>query len=133
MGASGCTSCATHPVMRCGRCNITRCEVHALDACERCERCERDWQADRVTRRAAKLIFAPPLAILAGGFLFGVLLPVPLGGVIGAAVMCALACMTAIAAGVGVCRLVDHSARAMFLREHTCGLPPARLLPAPRR
>ena len=38
----------------------------------------------------------------------------------------------AVATGAGVCRLVDHSARAMFLREHTTGLPPARLLPAPR-
>ena len=132
MGAFGCTSCATRPVMRCGRCNNTRCELHALDAGERCDRCERDWQDDRVTRRSAKLIFAPPLAIFAGGLLFGVLLPVSLGGVIGAAVVCALACAVSVAAGAGVCRLVDHSARAMFLREHSCALPPARLLPSPR-
>ncbi|HEX7842537.1 MAG TPA: hypothetical protein VF469_33920 [Kofleriaceae bacterium] len=118
--------------MRCGRCNNTRCELHALPPSERCDCCERDWQDDRVTRRAAKLIFAPPLAILTGGLLFGLLLPVSLGGVIGAAVVCALASLVALAAGAGVCRLVDHSARAMFLREHSCGLPPARLLPAPR-
>jgi hypothetical protein len=118
--------------MRCGRCNTTRCEQHALEAGERCDRCERDWQDDLVTRRAAKLIFAPPLAILAGGLLFGLLLPVSIGGAIGAAAMCALACIIAVAAGAGVCRLVDHSARTMFLREHTGGLPPARLLPSPR-
>ncbi|HMG21923.1 MAG TPA: hypothetical protein VK607_11415 [Kofleriaceae bacterium] len=118
--------------MRCGRCNNTRCEVHALEAGERCDRCERDWQDDAVTRVAAKLIFAPPLAIFAGGLLFALLLPVSLGGVIGAAVMCALACALAVGAGAGVCRLVDQSARAMFLRERTGGLPPARLLPAPR-
>ena len=133
MGARDCKSCAIRPVMRCGRCNNTRCEAHALETGERCDRCERDWQDDLVTRRAAKLIFAPPLAIFAGGLLFGLLLPVSLGGAIGAAVMCALACITALAAGVGVCRLVDHSARAMFLREHTGGLPPARLLPSPRQ
>ena len=119
--------------MRCGRCNTTRCVLHALDAGERCDRCEYDWQDDLVTRRAAKLIFAPPLAIFAGGLLFGLLLPVSLGGAIGAAVMCALACLTALAAGAGVCRLVDRSARAMFLREYTGGLPPARLLPSPRQ
>ncbi|TMQ10145.1 MAG: hypothetical protein E6J90_23470 [Deltaproteobacteria bacterium] len=133
MGAFGCTSCATRPVTRCGRCNCTRCEVHALEAGERCDRCENDWQDDLVTRRAAKLIFAPPLAIFAGGLLFGLLLPVSLGGAIGAVVMCTLACLTALAAGAGVCRLVDGSARAMFLREHTGGLPPARLLPSPPR
>jgi hypothetical protein len=132
MGAIGCTSCATRPVMRCGRCNTTRCELHALEAGERCDRCERDWQDDLVTRRAAKLIFAPPLAILAGGLLFGLLLPVSIGGAIGAAAMCAFACITAVGAGAGVCRMVDHSARTMFLREHTGGLPPARLLPSPR-
>jgi hypothetical protein len=118
--------------MRCGRCNNTRCELHALDAGERCDCCERDWQDDRVNRRAAKLIFAPPLAILTGGLLFGVLLPVSQGGVIGAAVVCALASLVAVAAGAGVCRLVDHSARALFLREHGGALPPARLLPSPR-
>lgn len=132
MGASGCTSCAIRPVMRCGRCNTTRCEAHALAPGERCDRCERDWQEDGVIRCAAKVIFAPPLAIFTGGLLFALLLPVSLGGAIGAAVMCALACSIAVATGAGVCRLVDHSARAMFLREHTTGLPPARLLPAPR-
>jgi hypothetical protein len=46
--------------------------------------------------------------------------------------MCALACSIALATGAGVCRLVDHSSRAMFLRERTGGLPAARLLPSPR-
>jgi hypothetical protein len=132
MGAPGCTSCVTRPVMRCGRCNSTCCEAHALAPGERCERCERDWEEDSVTRGAAKVIFAPPLAIFAGGLLFALLLPVSLGGALGAAVMCALACSIAVATGAGVCRLVDRSARAMFLREHTTGLPPARLLPASR-
>jgi hypothetical protein len=118
--------------MRCGRCNNTRCERHALGAGQRCDRCERDWQDDAVTRSAAKLIFAPPVAIFAGGLLFALLLPVSLGGVIGAAVMCALACAIAVGTGTGVCRLVDRSARAMFLRERTGGLPAARLLPSPR-
>ena len=132
MGAFGCTACATRPAMRCGRCNTTRCDAHALAPGQRCDRCERDWQDDGVTRRAAKLIFAPPLAIFVGGLLFGLLLPISLGGAIGAAVMCALACALAVATGAGLCRLVDHSARAMFLRERTTGLPPARLLPSPR-
>jgi hypothetical protein len=118
--------------MRCGRCNNMRCETHALAAGQRCDRCELDWQDERVTRSAAKLIFAPPLAIFVGGVLFGLLLPISLGGLLGAAVMCAVACSIAFATGAGVCRLVDHSARAMFLRERTLGLPPARLLPSPR-
>jgi hypothetical protein len=132
MGTLRCTDCATKPAMRCGRCNNPRCQLHSLASGSRCERCERDWQEEAVTRRAAKLIFAPAIAILAGGLLFGLLLPVSLGGAIGAAVMCALACLTAVGAGAGTCHLVDHSARAMFLRECTGGLPPARLLPSPR-
>jgi hypothetical protein len=132
MGAVSCTDCATRPVMRCGRCSNTRCKAHALRDLQRCERCERDWLDEAVTRRAAKLIFAPPLAILAGGLLFGLLLPISLGGALGAAIMCAIACVTAVAAGTGTCRLLDHSARAMFLRERAGGLPRARLLPASR-
>lgn len=132
MVASPCSDCTARPVMVCGRCNSTRCRVHALAAGERCDHCERDWRDEVVTRRAAKVIFAPPIAILAGGLLFGLLLPVSLGGAIGAAFMCALACMTAVAAGTGACRLIDRSARAMFLRERGGDLPPARLLPSPR-
>ncbi len=127
-----CRTCTTHPVMRCGRCTNTRCAAHALAAGRRCDRCERDWADEAPTRRAAKVIFAPPAAILAGGVLFGLLLPVSIGGAIGAAVMAALACGTAVATGAGACRLVDRSARAMFLRERAGGLPPARLLPSPR-
>jgi predicted lipid-binding transport protein (Tim44 family) len=118
--------------MACGRCSTKRCEVHALDWGERCERCERDWEEEAVTRRAAKLIFAPAIGLLAGGLLFGLLLPISLGGAIGAAVLCVLACATAVAAGTATCHLVDRSARAMFLRESTGGLPPARLLSSPR-
>jgi hypothetical protein len=129
---ASCIECTTRPAMSCGRCNSTRCKAHAFGAGQRCERCERDWDDEAVTRRAAKLSFAPPVAILAGGILFGLLLPVSIGGAIGAAVLCALACGTGVAAGTGACRLVDRSARAMFLREHSGGLPPARLLPSPR-
>jgi hypothetical protein len=132
VGLLGCTDCATHPVMSCGRCHNTHCEAHALAPGQRCQRCERDWDEEAVTRRAAKLIFAPPIAILAGGLLFGLLLPITLGGPLGAAVMCAFACVIAAGAGAGACRLVDRSARAMFLREHASGLPAARLLPSPR-
>ena len=78
------------------------------------------------------MIFAPPVGILAGGLLFGLLLPVSIGGAIGAAIMCTLACGTAVGAGAGACKVVDRSARAMFLRERGGELPAARLLPAPR-
>jgi hypothetical protein len=118
--------------MRCGRCTTSRCAIHALLPGERCEHCELDWSEDAPTRRAAKLIFAPPVAVLAGGLLLGLLMPVTIGGAIGLTVMAAIACGTAVGAGAGACRVVDKSARAMFLRERAGGLPAARLLPAPR-
>src|SRR5215813_11700220 len=121
-----CEDCLSRPVMKCGRCTRTRCTRHALAPGKRCDGCERDWQEEEPTRRAAKLIFAPSIAILSGGLLFGLLLPVSLGGAVGAAVMCAIACGTAVGAGAGACRLVDRSARAMFLRERAGGLPAAR-------
>jgi hypothetical protein len=132
MGARHCEACETQPVMKCGRCAVTRCEDHALAAGTRCDHCERDYTDEAPTRRAAKLIFVPPLAILAGGVLFGLLLPVTIGGALGATVMCAIACGTAVAVGAGACRLVDRNARALFLRERAGGLPPARLLPSPK-
>lgn len=134
MGATRqCKECISAPVMKCGRCTSTRCARHALAEGRRCDGCERDYADEAVTRRNAKLLFAPPIAVLVGGLLFGLLLPVSLGGALGAAIMCALACGFAVGAGTGACRLVDHSARAMFLRERAGGLPPMRLLPAPRR
>jgi len=133
MGTRACKDCVTAPVMKCGRCTTTICQRHALAHNRRCERCERDWQEEAPTRRAAKVIFAPPIAILAGGLLFGLLLPVSLGGAVGAAIMCALVCGIAVGAGAGACRLVDHSSRVMFLRERAGALPPARLLSAPKR
>ena len=129
-GARRCTDCLTAPVMKCGRCTATRCARHALDVGVRCDSCERDWQDEASTRRNAKLIFAPPLALLTGGLLFGVLLP--LGGALGAAILCLLACFSAAATGLGTCALVDRSSRALFLRERCGALPPARLLPSPR-
>lgn len=128
MVATPCSDCQAHPVMTCGRCSTTRCRAHALTAGVRCDRCEQDWLDEGVTRRAAKMIFAPPVAILTGGLLFGLLLPVSFGGAVGAAVLCALACATAVASANGACRLVDRSARALFLRERSGGLPAARLL-----
>src|SRR5262245_15074499 len=133
MGSRACTDCVTAPVMKCGRCTTTRCKRHALADNRRCDRCERDWQDEAPTRRAAKMIFAPPIAILAGGLLFGLLLPISLGGALGAAIMCSIACAIAVGAGAGTCRLVEHSSRVMFLRERAGGLPAARLLPPPRR
>jgi hypothetical protein len=133
MGSRVCKDCVEAPIMRCGRCTTTRCERHALAEGRRCDRCERDWADEAPTRRAAKLIFVPPVAILAGGMLFGLLLPITLGGAIGATIMCAIACSVAVGTGAGVARLFDHTARTMFLRERAGSLPPARLLPAPRR
>jgi hypothetical protein len=132
MVARACTVCETKPVMKCGRCGTTHCASHALKPGTRCQRCERDYADEATTRRAAKLIFVPPLAILAGGVLFGLLLPVSIGGAIGAVVMCAIACTTSVGVAVGACRIVDRNARALFLRERSGGLPPARLLPSPR-
>lgn len=61
--------------------------------------------------------------------MFGVLLPVSIGGAFGAAVMCAIACAAAYGAGAGACRFVDRTARGLFLRERAAALPAARLLP----
>jgi hypothetical protein len=128
MGAVHCDDCTTQPVMRCGRCTRTRCAVHALLPGERCAGCEQDWSDEAPTRRAAKLLFVPPIAVLVGGLLLGLLMPISLGGAIGAIVIAALACGTGVGAGAGACRLVDRSARALFLRERAGGLPSARLL-----
>src|SRR5690242_13374382 len=118
-----CVECGAHPVMQGGGGASTRCAGHRLAPGQRCDACEREWQDEAVTRRSAKLIFAPPVAILSGGVLFGLLLPVSIGGAFGAAVMCMLACAAALGAGAGMCRLVDRSARALFLREHAGTLP----------
>jgi predicted lipid-binding transport protein (Tim44 family) len=117
--------------VRCGRCTETRCAEHAFSAGRRCQRCEHDYAADEPTRRAAKLMFAPPMAILAGGLIFGILLPISFGGAIGAAIMGMFACGIAFGTGAAMCTLVDRSARALFLREKAGELPVARLLPAP--
>ncbi len=132
MGHRDCEDCFQRPVMRCGRCLLTRCPRHALAPGERCDGCERDWQEDAPTRRAAKLIFAPPIGVLAGGLVFGLLLPVTFAGALGLTAMAALTSLTTVAASAGACRVVDRSARAMFLRERAGALPAARLLPSPR-
>ena len=127
MGASHCDACLDAPVMKCHRCTTTRCAAHALGESQRCEGCERDWRDEAPTRRAAKMIFAPPIAIFSGGLLFGLLVPVSLVGV---AVIAMVALAAAVGAGASTCRVVDRSARALFLRERSGGLPPARLLPS---
>ena len=132
MGDRRCPDCANHPVMRCGRCSLTCCAAHALPAGERCDGCEQDWAEEATTRRHAKVLFAPPAAILAGGLLFAVLMPITFGGAIGLTIMAAVACGTGVSVGAGMCKVVDRSARALFLRERGNGIPTARLLSAPR-
>ncbi len=132
MGAQHCEDCVACPVMTCGRCATTRCALHPLVPGERCDGCERDWTEEAITRRQAKVLFAPSVGILAGGVLFGLLLPISIGGIVGATIMAAVACGTAVGAGAGVCKFVDRTARALFLRQRSCGLPTARLLAAPR-
>lgn len=116
--------------MKCGRCTATRCHRHSLAPGRRCDSCEREWAEDAATRRNAKLIFAPPISLLAGGLLFGILMP--LAGALGAAVLCIVAVFLAAGTGLAMCTLVDRSSRALFLRERCGALPPARLLPSPR-
>ncbi len=132
MGPRHCDACVSRPVMRCGRCTTTQCAAHALGNGQRCEGCERDWEEEAPTRRQAKVLFAPATSILVGGIVLGLLMPVSLGGIIGAAIMAAFACGTGVGAGAGMCKVVDRSARALFLRERAGGVPTARLLPAPR-
>lgn len=123
-----CTDCALHPVMRCGRCAVTRCRTHVFTSGERCDRCELDYADDAPVRRNVKLLMAPPVALITGGLLFGLLLPISFGGAVGVAIMCMVACITGVGAGVGTCTLVDRTARATFLRERGGLLPPARLV-----
>jgi hypothetical protein len=132
MGSRVCKDCVSSPIMKCGRCTATRCEKHVLPNGRRCDHCERDWADEAPLRRNAKLIFVPSVSILAGGLVFGLLLPITLGGAIGAAIMCAIACAITVTTGAVTSRLLDQSARALFLRESAMQLPPARLLPAPR-
>jgi hypothetical protein len=110
----------------------SRCARHALRSSQRCPACERDYCDDAKTRRAVKLIFAPPVGILTGGLLLGLLMPVSLGAV-GAVMTCAFVSGLAVGAGAGTCSLVDRTSRAMFLRERSGGLPAARLLTDGRR
>ena len=129
MGSRRCVACMEAPVATCGRCSTTRCASHPFRAGERCSACERDFRDEAQTRRAVKLIFAAPVGLFCGGILFALL---SFGGALGAAITCAIACFAAVGAGAGVCSLVDKSARAMFLREKSPGLPAARLLPPGR-
>ncbi len=105
-----------------------RCTRHAFPAGERCIACERDFRDEATTRRAVKLIFALPVGLFSGGLLFALMLHLSIG-TIGVAITWAVACAVAAGSSVALCTLVDRSARAMFLRERSPGLPEARLLP----
>ena len=129
MGSRTCAACVEAPVSSCGRCTTSQCARHALEPGERCRACERDYRDEARTRRAVKVIFAPAVGLFAGGAVFAL---ITLGGAIGAAVMCAVAVGIAVGASAGLCTLVDRSARAMFLRERSTGVPAARLLPPGR-
>ncbi len=131
MGTRYCAACIESPVTTCGRCMTTRCARHALRTAERCAACERDYCDEARARRAVKLMFAPPVALLTGGLLLGLLMPVSLG-TIGAVMTCALVSGLAVGAGAGTCTLVERTSRAMFLRERAGGLPAARLLTSGR-
>ena len=124
--SSRCDRCDTEPLTRCGRCNVALCFAHTPVAGKRCVDCEEDWIADSPMRASAKHIFVPPVAILAGGAAFGMLLPLFLAGAIGATAVAGVATLIGTLAGGATCRLIDHSARAGFLREHARALPPAR-------
>jgi hypothetical protein len=71
-------------------------------------------------------MFVPAATLLAGGAVFGALLPLVMGSLIGACVVAALTTATGVSAGVGTARLVDGAARAQFRRERARGLPAAR-------
>ncbi|HEY4057756.1 MAG TPA: hypothetical protein VGM39_14175 [Kofleriaceae bacterium] len=133
MGARDCDACLSRPHSRCGRCTLTFCEQHTPAFGLRCENCEHDYEDELPTRRSAKVLLAPPVALAAGGLVFMLLLPITFAGALGALIMSSLACGTAFYAGAGACRLVERTSRAFFLREKAGGLPPARLLPSPRR
>lgn len=114
--------------MSCARCGTTRCPRHAFPAGERCVACERDYHDEAMTRRAVKMIFALPVGLFAGGMLLALMMHFAIGA-IGVAITAAIACAVAAGSSVAMCTLVDRSARAMFLREKSPGLPEARLLP----
>ncbi len=92
----------------------------------RCQACEREWREGARSRNAVKSMFAPAITILAGGAVFGALLPLVMGSMAGACVVAALTTATGVGAGVGTARLVDGAARAQFRREKARTLPAAR-------
>jgi hypothetical protein len=112
---------------------VPLCFTHTPVLGQRCSACEREWDSEAPIRRAAKQIFVLPIAIVAGGAAFGFLLPLFLGGVIGATAVAGGATLVGSLAGGATCRLIDHSARAAFLREHARALPPARVITRRRR
>jgi hypothetical protein len=128
-----CERCEADPLSRCGRCGITLCFEHTPIPGRRCTGCEAEWELDGPIRRTAKQIFVLPVAIIAGGAAFGLLLPLFLGGVIGPTAVAGGATLVGTLAGGGTCRVIDHSARMGFLREHARQLPPARLLTRRKR
>jgi hypothetical protein len=128
-----CDRCESEPLTRCGRCGISLCFTHTPVPGQRCLACEGEWHADAPIRTSAKQIFVPPVAIVAGGAAFGLLLPLFLSGTIGATAVAGAATLVGLLAGAGTCRVIDHSARVAFLREHARALPLARLIVRRRR
>jgi hypothetical protein len=112
---------------------MSLCFEHSPVPGKRCAACEAEWDEDAPIRTSAKQIFVPPVAIVAGGAAFGLLLPLFLGGTIGATAVAGAATLIGTLAGGATCRMIDHSARVGFLREHARALPPARLLTRRRR
>jgi hypothetical protein len=114
--------------MRCGRCGAALCRAHAPSPGRRCAGCEADWRDDRATRRTAKALFAPPVAVVAAGITFGALAPVLAAGAISAGLSLLVAGTAAALGTVGMGRTVDRAARAAFLREKSRLLPAARVV-----
>ncbi|MCE9573484.1 MAG: hypothetical protein K8W52_10020 [Deltaproteobacteria bacterium] len=92
----------------------------------RCAACEREWREGARSRNAVKSMFAPAITILAGGAVFGALLPLVMGSFVGACAVAALTTAAGVSAGVGTARLVDGAARTQFRREKARALPEAR-------
>jgi hypothetical protein len=134
-----CERCDLEPCAHCARCGAGVCIEHVPARGLRCRGCEAEWQDAGQARRAVKQMFAPASFILAGGAAFGALLPVVaiLPAFLGAVVVAAVSTTVGVVAAAGTTGLVDGVARTQFLREHSRGLPVARviqrLLPPHRR
>jgi hypothetical protein len=135
-----CERCDAEPAAHCARCGAALCLTHVPARGARCRACEEEWNDGVATRRAVKHMFAPAAFVLAGGAAFGALLPIVaiLPAFVGAVVVAVASTTVGVVAAAGTTGLVDGVARSQFLREHSRGLPEARVvhhraLPPPRR